>query len=119
MNRLKKQFPIAALTFGLTLPLAGWVHANPDHGGHGSHATADAAKSSTLTDGEIKKVDFDAGKVTIKHGEIKHLDMPPMTMVFTARDKNLLANLKPGDKVKFVVATENGKMIVTALQPTP
>lgn len=119
MNSFKKQLPIAALTLGLTLPLTGLVHANTDHGGHGSHATADAAKPSTLTDGEIKKVDLDNSKVTIKHGEIKHLDMPPMTMVFTAKDKNLLANLKPGDKVKFMVASENGKMIVTALQPAP
>jgi len=62
-------------------------------------------------------VDLDNGKVTIKHGDIKHLDMPGMTMVFTAKDKGLLSNLKPGDKVKFMVVNEGGKMVVTDIRP--
>lgn len=73
--------------------------------------------SPALTDGEIKKVDPDTGKVTIKHGDIKHLDMPGMTMVFTAKDKSLLTNVKSGDKVKFMAVNEGGKLIVTDLQP--
>ncbi len=77
----------------------------------------EAAQSASLTDGEIKKVDLDNGKVTIKHGEIKHMDMPGMTMVFTAKDKSLLSNVKPGDKVKFMVVNEGGKMVVTDIQP--
>ena len=70
-----------------------------------------------MTDGEVKKVDPDNGKITLKHGDIKNLDMPGMTMVFTVRDKGQLANLKPGDKVKFMVVQEGGKMIVTDIQP--
>jgi len=70
-----------------------------------------------MTEGEVKKVDIEAGKVTIKHGEIKHMDMPGMTMVFTAKDKNLLGKVKPGDKVKFMVVNEGGKMVVTDIQP--
>ena len=62
-------------------------------------------------------MDLDNGKVTIKHGDIKHLDMPGMTMVFTAKDKGLLSNLKPGDKVKFMVVNEGGKMVVTDIRP--
>ena len=73
--------------------------------------------SASMTDGEIKKVDQANGKVTIKHGEIKHMDMPGMTMVFTAKDKSLLSNVKPGDKVKFMVVNEGGKMVVTDIQP--
>jgi Cu/Ag efflux protein CusF len=62
-------------------------------------------------------VDLDNGKVTIKHGDIKHLDMPGMTMVFTAKDKGLLSTLQPGDKVKFMVVNEGGKMVVTDIRP--
>jgi len=71
----------------------------------------------SMTEGEVKKVDQEAGKVTIKHGVIKHLDMPGMTMVFTAKDKSLLTGIKSGDKVKFMVINEGGKMVVTDIQP--
>ena len=70
-----------------------------------------------MTDGEVRKIDKEVGKITIKHGEIKHMDMPGMTMVFTAKDKSLLSNVKPGDKVKFMVVNEGGKMVVTDIQP--
>ena len=70
-----------------------------------------------LTDGEVRKIDREAGKLTIRHGEIKHLEMPPMTMVFVAKDKTMLDKLKVGDKVRFMTIHENGQMIVTDLQP--
>ena len=76
-----------------------------------------AFAQDTLTEGEVRKVDATAGKVTLKHGEIANLDMPPMTMVFTVRDKALLANLKPGDKVSFTAEKEDGLYVVTTLQP--
>ncbi len=75
-----------------------------------------SAKPS-LTDGEVRKIDKEAGKLTIRHGEIKHLEMPPMTMVFVAKDKSLLDHVKAGDKVRFIVVHENGQMIVTDIQP--
>lgn len=68
-------------------------------------------------DGEVRRVDQTAGKVTLRHGEIKQLEMPPMTMVFEVRDRSLLDGLKAGDKVRFKVINENGKMIVTELKP--
>ena len=74
--------------------------------------------SSSGHDGEVRRVDKAAGKVTLRHGEIKQLEMPPMTMVFEVRDKSLLDNVKPGDKVNFKVINENGKLIVTELKPT-
>ena len=55
--------------------------------------------------------------LTLRHGEIKHLDMPPMTMVFQVPDPALLDKVKPGDKVKFMVVNEGGKMVVTDIQP--
>lgn len=73
--------------------------------------------AQSLADGEVRKLDIETGKITIKHGEIKHLDMPGMTMVFTAKDKRLLTNIKLGEKIKFMVITEGGKMFVTDIQP--
>ena len=76
----------------------------------------DAAPMASMTDGEIRKVDKEAGKVTIKHGEIKNLDMPGMTMIFTAKEKSLLDKVQAGDKVKFAVINDGGKMVVTDIQ---
>jgi Cu(I)/Ag(I) efflux system periplasmic protein CusF len=67
------------------------------------------------TQGEVRKVDKEAKKLTIKHGEIKNLDMPPMTMVFQIKDPLLLDKVKPGDKIQFHAAKENGSFIVTDL----
>lgn len=86
-----------------------------DHSHHAVQAST-AAAATDLTDGEVRKLDLDTGKVTLKHGPIKNLDMPPMTMVFNA-DKALLAPLKVGDKVKFQVVNQGGKYTVTAIQP--
>ena len=80
------------------------------------HSKMDMAKMPSMTDGEVRKVDLATGKVTIKHGEIKHMDMPGMTMVFTAKDKALLTGLKVGDKVKFMAENANGQMLVTGIE---
>ena len=69
-----------------------------------------------MTDGEVRKVDKDVGKLTIKHGEIKNLDMPGMTMAFAVKDKALLDKVKSGDKIKFKVVMEGGNMVVTDIQ---
>ena len=86
-----------------------------------AQVAADAAKSSpaaaSMTDGEVRKIDKDSGKITIKHGEIKHLEMPGMTMVFNAKDTALLDKVQVGDKVSFMVVSEGGKMVVTAIEP--
>jgi Cu/Ag efflux protein CusF len=70
-----------------------------------------------MTDGEIRKVDLAAAKLTIKHGEIRNLEMPPMTMVFGVRSPALLDKLQPGDKVRFKAVSEGGKLIVTDIVP--
>ena len=72
-----------------------------------------------MTDGEVRKVDREAGKLTLKHGPIRNLDMPPMTMVFTVKDKALLDKLKAGDKVRFKAVDVAGKITVTDIQPAP
>jgi Cu/Ag efflux protein CusF len=69
-----------------------------------------------LADGEVRKIDKETGKITIRHGEIKHLDMPPMTMIFAVKDKSLLDKVKAGDKLRFMAIHENGQMLVTEIQ---
>jgi Cu(I)/Ag(I) efflux system periplasmic protein CusF len=111
MNIIQKILAISAVALGVALPMTSFAQPAMDS------AKTETAQLMSLTDGEIKKVDLDNSKVTIKHGDIQHLDMPGMTMVFTAKDKNLLSTVKPGDKVKFMVVNEEGKMIVTDIQP--
>ncbi len=75
-----------------------------------------ASSADAMTDAEVRKVDLAAAKVTLRHAEIRSLDMPAMTMVFQARDKRLLDGLKVGDKVRFKAAHEGGQFIVTAIE---
>ena len=78
---------------------------------------ASAFAQAALSDAEVRKVDKARGKITLKHGEIKNLDMPPMTMVFGVKDKALLANVKAGDKVKFAADKDStGNFVVTAIE---
>ena len=71
------------------------------------------AQAQGLTEGEVRKVDKDAKKITIKHGPIQGLDMPAMTMVFRVKDPALLEKVKAGDKVKFEVQKLGGAFTVT------
>ncbi|MEW6689262.1 MAG: copper-binding protein [Pseudomonadota bacterium] len=74
------------------------------------------AQGPALTDGEVRKVDRDAKKITLKHGPIKSLDMPAMTMVFQVKDPAMLEQVKPGDKVKFQAEKLGGALTVTAIE---
>lgn len=81
-------------------------------------ATAQARTAAAdMTDGEIRKINKDTQKITIKHGEIKNLDMPGMTMVFQVKDSAMLEKVKVGDKVKFVAEKSGGALVVTDIQP--
>ena len=84
-----------------------------------SAASAFAQAAPQPTEAEVRRVDKDSGKVTLKHGEIKNLDMPPMTMVFVAKDKAMLDKLKSGDKVRFTADKINGTYTVTSLEAQP
>ena len=70
-----------------------------------------------IAEAEVRKVDIDAKKITLKHGEIKNLDMPPMTMVFQAKDPAVLAKFKVGDKVQFTADKINGAYTVMMIEP--
>ena len=79
-------------------------------------ATTTLASAQPLIDGEVRKVDAAQKKITLKHGEIAHLDMPPMSMVFQVKDPALLARVKVGDKVRFGVDRIDGVYTVTAIE---
>lgn len=76
----------------------------------------DAPGSAPLVSGEIRKIDLDAGKITIRHAEIPNLEMPPMTMVFRAATPDLLNKAKVGDQVLFTAEKSNGALTITSLQ---
>ncbi len=80
-----------------------------------SQPVASPGASSDMSEGEVRKIDKDLGKLTIKHGPIKNLDMPSMTMVFGVKDKALLDKVKAGDKVQFKAMADNGKLFVTEI----
>ena len=83
-----------------------------------SHANAPAGAAAALSDGEIRKVDKGAKKLTIRHGPLENLDMPAMTMVFQVKDAAILDHVKVGDKVKFTADKIGGGYTVTHLEAT-
>jgi Cu/Ag efflux protein CusF len=83
---------------------------------HHTGGTTVAQTSAALSDGEVRKVDKDAKKITIKHGPLANLDMPPMTMVFQVNDAAMLDQVKAGDKVKFQAEKVGGAFTVTKIE---
>ena len=82
-----------------------------------SMAPMPASSSAEMSDGEVRKVDKENKKITLKHGVIKNLDMPPMSMVFGVKDAALLDTVKVGDKVKFKAEQTGSAIVVTDIQP--
>ncbi|WP_395408327.1 copper-binding protein [Pseudoduganella sp. UC29_106] len=83
---------------------------------HGEHDQHMAAAASDTTEGEIKKIDKAASKITLKHGDLKNLGMGGMTMAFRVKDAALLDKARQGDKVRFTVAKVDGALTVTSLE---
>ena len=73
--------------------------------------------AGALSEGQVRKVDKSAKKITIKHGPLANLDMPAMTMVFQVKDAALLDKAKAGDKVKFGAEKVGGQYVVTRIEP--
>lgn len=74
------------------------------------------ADQSELSEGEITRWDARTLKVTLRHGEIKNLGMPPMTMVFRVNDASMLAPFRPGDKVRFRVEQKSTGYFITRME---
>ena len=105
---MKQVFSAIALAAAL---VAAPAYAQQSQGGHDAHYPA------ALSDGEVRKVDKDAKKITIKHGPLANLDMPPMTMVFQVKDPAMLEQVKAGDKVKFQAEKIAGGYRITRIEP--
>ena len=94
--------PMLAIALDIMSPLVGAT----------SHEPTDK-----LAEGEVRKVDKDAKKITIRHGPIQSLDMPAMTMVFQVSEAALLDQVKAGDKVRFAAEKSGGAYTVTRIEP--
>ena len=107
---MKKFFAAAFCTAALLMPIAFAQGA--------SHKpAAGAAQPTAMSDGEVRKVDKDAKKITVRHGPLQNLDMPPMTMVFQVKDPAMLDQVKTGDKVKFQAEKIGGAFTITKIEP--
>jgi len=105
---------LAGASFALSLPGIAQAMDGSSPGKDG--ATAKSTSSADMAEGEIKKVDKDNKKLTIKHGEIKNLDMPGMTMVFQVKDAAMIDSVKVGDKVRFVAEKGATGFVVSEIQ---
>jgi Cu(I)/Ag(I) efflux system periplasmic protein CusF len=93
--------------------LAGSI-ALPAHAQSATPTPADTA--AELAEAEVRKVDKENRKLTLRHGPIKSLDMPSMTMVFQVADASMLDKVQAGDKIRFRATNEAGKLTVTEIQ---
>jgi len=107
---------IAIVTTSLGIVIASCVALAEPPGRPGCTLAQVTVVPAPMTRGEIRKVDRDAGKITIRHGPIINLEMPAMTMVFRVKDLAMLDQMKEGDKVKFVARRENGAITIVELQ---
>ena len=111
---------LLALAFAATAPFAISARAQAmDHskmGGMNMPGMKMDGMPASMTEGEVRKIDKEARKITLKHGDIKNLDMPGMTMVFQVKDKAMLDKVKAGDKIKFKAINDAGKYTVTEVQ---
>lgn len=111
-NRTAQLFASLAL---IVLPGAYADHEH--HAAAAKPATAAVMNTSEMVDGEVRKIDKTKNRITLKHGEIKNLEMPGMTMAFQVKDPAMLENLQVGDKLKFKAERINGAFVVTEAVP--
>ena len=103
---------IAFVTLGATP-----VQAAGDHASHGMAMQATASTEMQMVDGQVKKVDKAAGKVTLSHGPLTNLNMPAMTMVLKVSNVAWLDQMKTGDKIRFMAENVNGAITVVHFEP--
>lgn len=111
MNKLAT-LALAALLSG---PAAAQGTPSGSHDAHHPSPSSAAPASGDYSDGEVRRVDRDAQKITLRHGPIPSLGMPDMTMVFRVSDAAMLDAIRPGDKVQFKADRVGGQYTVTEL----
>jgi len=90
-----------------------------DHMAHGNAHGAmlqPAAGNADLTEGEVRKIDKAGKKITIKHGEIKNLGMPGMTMVFSVSNPAMLDRVRAGERIRFKAEQSEGALVVSEIR---
>lgn len=102
---------LAASLAALALPVFA-----QDHSAHGHGAAKVGAGKTALSEGTVKKLDRAAGKITLAHGPLENLGMPPMTMSFAIDTSLLPATLREGDKVRFRAEEQKGSYRVVRLE---
>ncbi len=120
MKTFKSLLTISTLLLGTTSVFAASHAGAPmasDAAKKEAAAPMPASASADMADGEVRKLDKENKKITLKHGVIKNLDMPGMTMVFSVKDAAMLDNLKAGDKIKFKAELSGSAITVTEIQP--
>ena len=108
---MKPSSMIAAALFAMTVA---WPLFADD--AHHKDAAKTAQPSAQLAEGEVRKVDKEAKKITLRHGPIPSLDMPAMSMVFQVKDPTLLDQVKAGDKIRFEAEKIGGQYTVTRIE---
>ena len=101
--------------------VGGAVFALPALTRHGDAAQASAAasvsKPADMSEGEVRKVDLAGKKITLKHGPLKNIGMPGMTMSFAVSDPAMLNGVKVGETVRFVASEQGGKLRIVHIEP--
>lgn len=106
----------AVLASLAALAISTIANAQPSGGAAPAASGAPAITAAELAEGEVRKVDKESKKLTLKHGPLKNLDMPAMTMVFQVKEDALLDKVQAGDKVRFQAEKIDGKFTVTRLE---
>lgn len=110
---MKKLFAAVFIASTLVVPAA-----YGDDAHHKKSSSAEGAtQSAAMSDGEVRRVDKETKKITLRHGPLQNLDMPAMTMVFQVKDPGMLDQVKVGDKVKFQAEKVGGAFTITKLEP--
>ena len=110
-----KRIAIASL---IAAALAAPVLADDKHHRKADSPAGATAQATDMAEGEVRRIDKDAKKITIKHGPLTKLDMPAMTMVFQVSDPAMLERVKAGDKIRFDAEKIGGGYRVTKIEPT-
>lgn len=111
---MKRKAILAAIVVLAMTPTLGQAQGQPPI------VTAQAMSSQAgSAEGEVRKIDREQGKITVKHGPISGMDMPGMTMIFRVQEPSLLDKASVGDKVRFTVARTAEGMTITSLDKTP
>ena len=120
MHALMPLVAVLALSFNFSYA----AHHEDGHEHHGGHDMDHSNKSMSdcmsdnscpMTHGVVKNINQELGKITLKHGEIVNLEMPPMTMVLNVKDLAMLDGLSVEDHVMFQAVSIDGEFVITMM----